>query len=317
MHPRAPVRCAVRGGRPRVRVGRRVSGALAVLLVMAAAAPSAAVEVMRVEVQFLDGERGDASQHALMTIAPRMLRIDQYTNLADRAAHTLIYRGDRDVIYSIDPEDKRYIAVDRTLIASIGLELQAARREMEAFLSRMPKDQRKTTERIVGLEVEEDDGKVRAALWVRDEGATLKRLGRSCRKVSLWRANEQVAEGCVVPWKSMGIGPRDVDVFRQLANFQREIMGAGGLTPLEVVPDQPLDILVQLDGFPLELSRRSGGRLVSAVRVKSAVKANVPVGVFDVPRDYAVREGYEFLVGGNEAPSAAGSPPPAKAAPAR
>jgi hypothetical protein len=272
---------------------------------------------MRVEVQFIDAAHRDNSQHALLTIAPRMLRIDQYTNLKERAAHTLIYRGDRDVIYSIDPSDNQYIEVDRSLIAGIGLELQAARREMEGIMRRLPDDQRKSGERIIGLEEHEDDGKVRAALWVRDEGATVKRLGRACRKVTLWRADIQVAAGCVVPWSSMGIGPDDLDVFRQLANFQREIMGAGGLTPLEVVPDQPLDILVQLDGFPLELRRTQGGKLVSAIRVTRAAKMRVPADVFELPRHYAVRPGFEFLIG-----DAARLPPrapsrPAKPAPAR
>ncbi len=289
---------------------------IAAAFVGLATAPAFAVEVMRVEVQFLDAERADASQHALLTIAPRMLRIDQYTNLKHRAAHTLIYRGDRDVIYSIDPNDRKYIAVDRSLIATFGLELQAARREMETVMRRLPDDQRKSGERIVGLEVQEDDGKVRAALWVRDEGATVKRLGRACRKVTLWRADVHVASGCVVPWKSMGIGPRDLDVFRQLANFQREIMGAGGLTPLEVVPDQPLDILVQLDGFPLELSRRRGGKLVSAIRVTRAAKMRVSADTFDIPRDFAVRPGYEFLIGDADDPPAA-QPGPAKPAPTR
>jgi hypothetical protein len=311
-------------GRPHMRTHLRhhptLAGALRALVVAAcvglSATPALAIDVMRVEVQFLDAARGDSSQHALLTIAPRMLRIDQYTNLKHRAAHTLIYRGDRDVIYSIDPEDRQYIAVDRSLIAAFGLELQAARREMETVMRRLPDDQRKSGERIVGLETQEDDGKVRAALWVRDEGTTVKRLGRACRRVTLWRADVNVAAGCVVPWESMGIGPRDLDVFRQLANFQREIMGAGGLTPLEVVPDQPLDILVQLDGFPLELSRSRGGKLVSAILVTQAAKMRVPADTFDIPRDYAVRPGFEFLIGDmGELPEA--SPAPARPAPRR
>lgn len=300
--PRSPMRA--------VAVATIACGAL--LLASAAQAE----QVMRVEVQFLDGVRGEASQHALLTIAPSMLRVDQYTTLQNTNRHTLIYRGDRDVIYSIDSSDEAYIQVDRGLIAAFGLELQAARREMEGVYNRLPDDQRKTSERIVGLEVNENDGKANAALRVRDEGATLKRLGRSCRWVSLWRDDVQVADGCVVPWKSMGIGPRDLDVFRQLANFQREVMGAGGLTPLEVVPDQPLDILVQLDGFPLELSRRRGGRLVSAIRVTKAKKMNVPASTFEVPDGYAVRPGFEFLAGDLATPPQS-KPQPAKPAPGK
>ncbi len=311
-HSLAPRACS----RVRSQSAALAPAALFSTLTLLFTAPALAIEVMRVEVQFLDVARGDASQHAMLTIAPRLLRVDQYTNLEHRAAHTLIYRGDRDVIYSIDPEDRHYIEVDRSLIADFGIELQAARREMETVMRRLPDDQRKTGERITGLDVQEDDGKVKAALWVRDEGSTAKRIGRSCRKVTLWRAEAHVASGCVVTWKSMGIGPRDLDVFRQLANFQREIMGAGGLTPLEVVPDQPLDILVQLDGFPLELSRRKGGKLVSAIRVLRAAKMQVSDATFEVPREYAIRPGFEFLMGDlAELPEE--QPGPAKPAPKR
>jgi len=296
--------------------GRRVA-ALAVSMVVLVAAPVLAIEVMRVEVQFLDAVRGDASQHALLTIAPQLLRIDQYTNVGNKPPHTLIYRGDRDVILSIDGSDQAYIEVDRGLIAAFGLELQAARREMEGVLQRLPDDQRKTTEHIVGLEAQAEDGKAKAAMRVRDEGSTVKRLGRSCRKVTLWRADTQVAAGCVVTWRSMGITPRDLDIFRQLANFQREVMGAAGLTPLEVVPDQPLDILVQLDGFPMELARRKGGKLVSAIRVTRVQKMRVPASTFEVPQGYAVRPGFEFLAGDPSQGSGSPTSPAKPAAPTR
>ena len=295
-------------------VGAWLRGLMVIGWLLAAAAPALAIEVMRVEVQFLDGARGDASQHALLTFAPRLLRIDQYTaEVEENAVHTLIYRGDRDVIYSIDPKDQRYIAVDRELIASFGVELQAARRELESVLGRLPEDQRKTGENLVGMRQHAADGKAYGALWVKDEGSTVKRIGRRCRKVSLWRTQVQVAAGCVVSWESMGIGPKDLDVIRQMANFQREVMGAEGLTPLEVVPDQPLDILVQLDGFPLELSRREGGRLVSAIRVTRAAKMRVGANTFEVPRGYAVREGFEFLHMADEQ-IGADPPPPARKA---
>ena len=127
----------------------------------------------------------------------------------------------------------------------------------------------------------------------------------------MWRGDIQVSAACVVPWRSVGIGPRDLDVFRQLANFQREIMGAGGLTPLEVVPDQPLDLLVQFDGFPMEFSRHVRGQLVSAIRVTRMAKSKARRGEFDVPKNYALRPGFEFLAGeGAEAPTAPAKPAP-------
>lgn len=301
------------GTRHGVRPNLVVLG-LIVWSLMGAVAASAE-DVMRVEVQFLDAARGDATEQALLTIAPRKLRIDQFTNLRDKAQHSLIYRGDRDVIYSIDSNDKQYIEVDRALITTLGKELQAARREMEALLRRLPDDQRKSGERIIGLEATNEDGQERAALRVRDEGSTVRRLGRDCRKVTLWRGYIQVAAACVVPWRSVGIGPRDLDVFRQLANFQREIMGAGGLTPLEVVPDQPLDILVQFDGFPMEFSRRVKGKLVSAIRVTKMAKSKARAGTFEVPANYAVRPGFEFLAADpTGAPTAPASPAPASPA---
>ena len=295
--------------------GSVVQAAVFLITLMLGSSMASAEDVMRVEVQFLDAKRGDATQQALLTIAPQKLRIDQYTNLGDKAQHTLIYRGDRDVIYSLDSSDRAFIEIDRQLITILGKELHAARREMEMLLRRLPDDQRKSGERIIGLEVTDEDGLARATLRVRDDGATVKRLGRDCRKVSLWRGDIQVAAACIVPWRSVGIGPRDLDVFRQLANFQREIMGAGGLTPLEVVPDQPLDLLVQFDGFPMEFSRKVKGKLVSAIRVTKMAKSKARKGTFEVPANYALRPGFEFLAGSSgEAATAPASPAPGGAA---
>jgi len=298
------------------RAARATAACVWVALIVGWVGAAAAEQVMRVEVQFLDSAHADATQHALLTIGNQKLRIDQYAHIGPKAQHTLIYRGDRDVIYSLDSRDRAYIQVDRTLITLLGKELQAARREMEGVLRRLPDDQRRSGERIVGLEVTDADGKARAALRVRDEGSTVKRLGRDCRKVTLWRGEIQVASACVVPWRDIGIGPRDLDVFRQLANFQREVMGAGGLTPLEVVPDQPLDLLVQLDGFPLEFSRSKKGKLVSAIRVTRMAKTKSHPDTFEVPASYALRAGFEFLAGDVGAtPSAPASADPAAAGP--
>jgi len=73
-------------------------------------------------------------------------------------------------------------------------------------------------------------------------------------------------------------------------------MGARGLTPMEIVPNQPLDLLVQLDGFPLTYEREADGRLGSAIKVSSAEKLDAEDDLFEVPEGYVLRDAFAAFI---------------------
>jgi hypothetical protein len=66
---------------------------------------------------------------------------------------------------------------------------------------------------------------------------------------------------------------------------------------MELVPDQPLDLIVQLGGLPLSFERSVDGRERSEIRVTSVERVEAPESLFEAPADYALREGARAFFG--------------------
>jgi hypothetical protein len=271
---------------------------------------------LRVDVEFAAAGEGEAAERARIWISERRLRFQRITPGQD-ADHVLIFRGDQDRFYSIHPAERAYLAVDRQLIADLGLPMLAARREVDSQLAQLPSDQHAALERLLGAREEEGAMTRRPVRVYPIEGST--KIGRyTCAHRLVMREAVKVGEACVVAWSEVGIGPEDLEVLRQLANFQRELMGARELTPLEIVPNQPLDLLVQFDGFPLYLRKWRDGEPRSVIRVTDAR----PIGpdsasLFEVPGGYRLRSAFSLFFDEGELDVAdSPSAPPREAAPA-
>lgn len=264
------------------------------------ASPGVGSSVVQIDVEFRGGGRLESAR---VWVSDRRIRIEQQTAALRRGSHVLIYRGDQDRFFSLDPRSRAYVEIDRELIAAAGLQTKAARREVDGQLGRLPRVQHAALERLFGLH-ENGDEQARSPVRIREAEGT-DRLGEfTCRKRELVRDDVRLAELCVTDWASVGIGPADLEVFRQLANFQRELMGARDLTPLELVPNQPLDLLVQFDGFPLYLRGVNGSPLKGDIRVTGLQRIAATGELFDIPADYAARSAYSVFFELAEQPAA-------------
>lgn len=262
--------------------------------------PGVAPTGVQIDVEFRGGGRLESAR---VWVSERRIRIEQQTAALRRGSHVLIYRGDQDRFLSLDSRSRAYVEIDRELIVAAGLQTNAARREVDGQLGRLPRVQHAAFERLFGIR-ENGDPLARSPVLIRDAEGT-DRVGEfTCRRRELVRDDVKLAELCVTDWGSVGIGPADLEVFRQLANFQRELMGARELTPLEFVPNQPFDLLVQFDGFPLYLRGVDGSPLQGEIRVTGLRRIVATRDLFDVPTDYAMRSAYSLFFGMAEQPAA-------------
>lgn len=269
---------------------------LVALLGVALAASAVEAKSARIEVE-VTGKRKDepAREHFTVWMSGRRVRIEARTPGEKQAPHVLIYRGDRDRFYSIDTRKQAYLEVNRDVISAFSTTMVAARREVDGQIQRLPEDQHFAMESFLGMRKLK---KPRSDAPIQLLGlAAQDRVGDfECRKSEVRRGMRKVGEICTVPWAEVGIHEEDLVVFRQLANFQRELMGARELTPLEFVPNQPLDIMVQLDGFPLYLKKMVKGEVTSEIKVLSAKRSVPDQGLYEVPDDYRIRTAYELFL---------------------
>lgn len=296
--------------------GRRGSVLAWTPLILALLAPWPAVAQergTRIDVEFLEAETGRSVERASVWVSGRKVRIAHGDPGRKEPRHVLIYQGDADRFYSLDHEKRVYIEIDRALIAAMGIELTAARREVDAQIQQLPRDQHAMLERLIGAR-ETEDVLEHAPVRLVPNGDKARVAGRVCRKLDLMREKAVIGVVCTVPWKEIGLKRDDVEIFRQLANFQRELMGAQDLTPLEIVPNQDLDLLVQFDGFPMYLRLGEIGAQRSVIQVTALERFSSPtsLALFEPPSDYSPRSPLSLLLA-EEADAPA--PAPARRAP--
>jgi hypothetical protein len=291
-----------------VRASRRSAVAPLALVVLLIAQTATAQPGTRFDVEFTKMGSGAKTEHARIWVSDRRIRVEHRSAGSKSDPHVLIYRGDKDVFLSLDPRRKTYVAVSREMISAFGIESKGARREVQTRLGNLPPDQGRMLVRLIGMR---EFGKLAAETPVRIvESPLTDTVGAfTCRWRYIERDETRLGEICLADWGDVGIGPKDLEVFRQLANFQRELMGVQALTPLEIVPNQPLDLLVQFDGFPMHFRNLRHSVLHSEIRVTDARRLEQTAGLFEAPADYGVRSAFSWitqLMGGigSDAPAA-------------
>jgi len=270
------------------RVSALVCTLTLIFCCLASQVTAAASEAVRIEVDFEASASTGAQTHVTFWLSPKRVRIEQRARGHKAVGQQLLYQADFDRLYSISDVDQEYIEVDRDLVTALGIEVRAARREMNAQLAKLPRDQRAAFERLLGVNGAKDQQKKETTRIVATDQVEIVN-GHKCRQVTVSRSDDQTGVACVVPYRAIGLTRRHLEVFRQLANFQRELMGARGLTPLEMVPNQPLDLLTQFDGFPLYLTRYASGGELSRIRVTGTETVAVEADFFELPAGYNLR----------------------------
>ncbi len=250
---------------------------------------------VRLEVEMVDQRHGgQATFVGEILIVGERIRIQNTSGAPGPARNTLIYRGDRDVFWSLDPADQRYVEIDRPLITRMDERIEAAQRELEARLALLPTDQRAMARRLIGARVSASR-KPLEPLRFKSTGNRRKVAGRSGRELSIHRGRKRIGDACVVGWKQVAVNRQDLAVFRKLANFLRDLMGAMGPTPLEIVPNQSFEVLAQLGGFPLRIRWFEGDEVISETRFLEMERLSLSAELFELPANYVRRGPRESL----------------------
>lgn len=277
-------------------VARAVSRALAGALTLACAIGAAsapdrahAAEGIRIEVEFFQNAAPEPSNRALVFISERRLRIEQQSAGASQDVPVFLYRGDRNLLYSIVDGERTYLKIEPRLLMAMGGR-RTARRELASTMDPIPEDQRRFFGHLLGTS-QIDASRSEDVLVVRRTGGVGNFAGYACREVELGYVDRLLAQGCVADWQDVGLAPEDVEVFRSLASLVSSAAGRAGALPIEMVPGQPLDLVVQLGGFPLFFERAGRSSEASAIRVASVERMEVADADFDVPAGYAARSG--------------------------
>lgn len=254
------------------------------------AAPAPGSELVRIEVEFFENGGKEPINRATVFTSRRRVRIEQHAPGAANPPPVFIYRGDQDRLLSVVEGSRSYLTIERQLLERVGAGARTARREIDRQLDGVPEDQQRLFGHFLGASQLDPSRPDDPLIVTRgEEGDPV--AGYACRQVQLSRSSRLLAAGCVADWDTVGLTPDDVEVFRSLALLARDAMASHSPIPKELVPGQPLDLILQLGGFPVYFERSGQVAGDNAIRVASVERLPANDALFEVPAGYAARSG--------------------------
>ena len=276
---------------------------------------SRAADVIRIEVEFFDGERETPTNRATVWTSERRVRIEQHAPGESAPGPVFLYRGDQDLLLSVSESARSYVKIERRMLSLLGSGRRTARREVEGQLDALPADQQRLFAHLLGGSPIDSKRPDEPLVVTRGEESDSV-AGFPCKRVRLSRSRRLLAEGCIAEWETVGLTPADVEVFRSLAELTHDAMGSRMPIPIELVPGQPLDLAVQFGGFPLSFERAGDVPGKNAIRVASVERIPAVDSLFEVPSGFSERTGLAGLAGLSSLLARPGSTAPMAPAPA-
>jgi len=201
----------------------------------------------------------------------------------DGSDAVLIFRGDRNVMWSVNEKRRTYTEVDRARMQEMVAQSDATRKQMEKEFDKVPPEKRAEMLRMLAQGAPK---KKREPPTIKPTGRTDKVGGIPCHEVEVVRNDEKLREVCVADWKAAGITKGDLGALRDLNGFEDDTVGAlGGRTQ-----DDALELFEQLDGLPVRVRTFRGGKPRTELRVVKVERKAIDAKSFEVPEGYTKRE---------------------------
>jgi|JI10StandDraft_1071094.scaffolds.fasta_scaffold86218_5 hypothetical protein len=256
----------------------------------------AVAEIVRIEVEFFENGDPTPVNRATVYTANRRVRVEQRGADSSNPSPVFVYRGDLDRLYSIVESARSYVVLERSMVDRLGSGARLARREVDRQLQGVPADQQRLYGHLLGT-APLDPANPGDPLVVARTGEMDTAAGYPCRRATISRSGRLLASGCVADWEVVGLTPEDVEVFRSLALLARDAMSSQSPIPKELVPGQPLDLIVQLGGMPIHFERAGVVAGENSVRVVSVERIPARDSLFEIPEGFTARTGMAGLAG--------------------
>ncbi len=223
---------------------------------------------------------------------------------AGEAKAVMIYRGDRDLVWSVDEKRRTYMQIDRARMQAMRAQSDASRAKMRAELGKLPPAEQARMQAM--LAATDAQAAEREPPTIKETGRTDKVGGLACHEIEVSRGGKKESEICVADWKAAGVTKADLAPVRKLGTFQQEALA--GLQARREGGDV-LELFDALDGLPVRVRSFRAGQLRAEFRVVKVEHKGLDPKLFDVPEGYHERN---FSV---SVPGAPGAHPVAPGAP--
>ncbi len=212
-------------------------------------------------------ERGHPSK---MTLDGKKVRIDG----TDGAGHVMIFDGDAQRLYQLDPAKKTYSIMTKADTAAVGARIKAA-------LAKLPPEQR------AAAEARKKSADVHVETKYEPTGARSTVAGFPCQTYRIVRGEKEGGhneQGCLIPWSAGAVKKEDLAGLVEFGKFVQSFttgMGDGGRGR------NFADDLQRSPGFPATVERVEGEERTVQHKLVSLQRTSVSADTFEVPAGFA------------------------------
>jgi len=203
---------------------------------------------------------------------------------ASGAKISMVFRGDRDLLWSIDHGTKAYVELDRATLQKLGGQLDAAMKQMQEQMAQLPEEQRKVVEQMMQNKLGAKKPPV-LAIEKTTEQQTID--GKPCTRHDVTLDGVKSAEVWAATWKDAHVRKESFDALRGMADFLTAIMEASPALASAVGSEGGLFRgMDRIDGYPVLIRHYEDGKVKEETRFKSAEEKAVEASRYEVPAGY-------------------------------
>ncbi len=231
----------------------------------------------------IPGGKPDAPRPGRMLLDGDRVRMELTRAATPEAKTVMIYRGDRNLVWSLDDKRRTYSEIDGARMQAMRQRSEGARERMRGELEKLPPDKRAQMQRM--LAAADTANATRQPPTVKETGRSDKVGTLACHEVEVSRAGAKESEICVADWKTAGVTKEDLAPVRKLGAFQDSAAGPQGRSQGGDI----LELFDALDGLPVRVRTFRRGELQSEFRVTKVEHKPIDAKLFDPPDGYTRR----------------------------
>ncbi len=259
--------------------------------------------VYEVETTHHTGTRNTETMQ-MSVLVPNLLKLSmpQESASSNGAPGDVVFRGDRSEVIVVDHGERSYMVFDKKMIDEMGEQLKEVKKMAgnmtipQAALDRMPEEQRKKLEAMMGQGKPGAGGAPAVPEFeYKNTGERATKNGYPCVKYEVTRDDKKVRELWITDWDNVEGGQDVQGVFSEMARFFEEMMAAvgdmlgGEGAGLFGGRKNPMDAWAELDGFPVVTREFDDGELESESVLRSAKRQTLDPAEFEPPSGYKRR----------------------------
>jgi hypothetical protein len=189
-----------------------------------------------------------------------------------------------ETIYTFDPKEKTYLAMDRATMQRLAAQLNPALKMIQEQMANMSPEQRAQMERMLGnkLPGAEQESKEE----VRKTSRTGTAAGHSCTYSEILQDDVLQTEVCVVPVSSLKGGKELFEVATKVGALVKDMMAAVDSPWIKQMVNREMENFERLGGVPVISRTFDQGQPIHEAMMKSIRTETLPATLFELPAGY-------------------------------